>query len=243
MMYRITAALLAATTLAALGACSDDNNDNPTPPTPQTAHVRVVNLDQSSANAGLYANGTAVGNNVGFGTAASSCVDVPVGQSLSFRSACSATDLGTNATPGLTAGQNYTVVLYRSGTTPQTAILSDNGVTAPGTENNALRFFNATGTAGDIYVTSAGGTISGTPSSANLASGTATTGTNAFMTFPTANTQIRMFNVGTSTGTPRVNTTFTSSNLSTNRVGTAILTESNMTGTSTNASVVAAPCS
>ena len=242
MMYRITVAIAATTALAALAACNNDDNTT-NPPTPQTARVRVINLDTASANAGLFANGTAIGNNVGFGTAATSCIDVPVGQTLSFRNSGSTTDLATNANAGLTAGQNYTIVLYRSGTTAHSAILSDDGVTAPGTGNNALRFFNATGTPGDIYVTSSGGTISGTPSSANLAAGTATTGTNAFMTFPTANTQIRMFNAGTSTGTPRVNTTFTSNNLSASRIGTAILTESNMTGTSTNASVVSGPCS
>jgi len=240
MTYRITVAMLATTAFATLAACNSD--DNTTNPTPQTARVRVVNLDPSSANAGVYSNGSLVGSNVGFGASAASCIDVPVGQSLSFRAAGGTTDLTTNASPGFAAGQNYTVVLYRSGGTAQSAILSDANITAPTTDNNGIRFFNATGTAGDVYVTAANGTISGTPSSANLAAGTATTGASAFGNFPTANTQIRMFNVGTSTGTPRVNTSFTSGNLSAARTGTAFLTESNMTGTSTNASVVSAPC-
>jgi hypothetical protein len=239
MTHRITVAILATTALTMLAACSDDDTTNPTT---QTARVRVVNLDQTSANAGLYSNGNLVGSNVGFGAAGANCIDVPVGQSLSFRAAGATTDLTTNASPGLTAGQNYTVVLYRSGATAQSAILSDNGITAPTADNNGIRFFNATGTAGDIYVTAPNGTISGTPSSANLAAGTATTGATAFGSYPTANTRLRMFNVGSSTGTPRVNTTFTSGNLSSARTGTAFLTESNMTGTSTNASVVSAPC-
>jgi hypothetical protein len=40
-----------------------------------------------------------------------------------------------------------------------------------------------------------------------------------------------------------MSTTFSSTNLSANRVGTAFLTESTMTGSSTDASVIAAPCS
>jgi hypothetical protein len=240
MMNRIPAAIVTIATLSLAAACG---NDDTTAPTPQTARVRVVNLDQSSANAGLFANGTAVGSNVAFGSAGSTCIDVPVGQTISFRSAGSGPDLVSNNNANFSAGQNYTVVLYRNASGPQQAVLSDGGATAPSSGNNALRFFNATGTAGDIYVTTDAGTISGTPSSANLAAGSATTGTSAWTSFPNTNTRIRMFNVGTSTGTPRVNATFSTSNLSTNGIGTAFLTESNMTGTSTNASVVAGPCS
>jgi hypothetical protein len=238
MTYRSSVAMLATTALALAAACGNDNSTNPTT---QTARVRVVNLDQSSPTAGLYANGSLVGNAVGFGAAGSSCIDVPVGRAISFRSAGSATDLGANATPGLVAGQNYTIALYHSGANAQMVILSDTGISTPATGTNGLRLFNATSTAGDIYVTSPGGTISGTPF--NLSAGTASSGAFRFMSFPTGNTQIRMFNVGTTTGTPRVNTTFTSGNLSAARVGNAFLTESNLTGTSTNASVVAAPCS
>jgi hypothetical protein len=238
MMYRSSVAMLATTALVLAAACDSDNT---TSPTPQTARVRVVNLDQSSPNAGLYANGSLVGSNVAFGAAGASCLDVPVGQSLSFRSTGSTTDIGVNATPGLIAGKDYTIALYHSGTNAQVVILSDTGITAPATGTNGLRFFNATPTAGDIYVTAPGGAISGTPF--NLSAGNASSGAFRFTTYPTASTQIRMFNVGTTTGTPRVNTAFTSANLSNSRVGTAFLTESNMTGTSTNASVVVAPCS
>ena len=241
MTHRNTLCILSLTALAFAAACS--SKDNTTAPTPQTARVRVVNLDPSSANAGLYANGNLVGSNVGFGAAAQSCIDVPIGQSLSFRAAGSSTDIGANTNAGLQAGQNYTIVLYRQGTTAQSAVLNDNTITTPGTGNNSLRFFNASGTAGDIFVTAPGATVSGTPSSSNLGAYSSTSGTNMWTSYPTANTQIRMYNVGTTTGTPRVNTNFTSTNLSASRVGTAFLTESNMTGTTTNASVVAAPCS
>jgi hypothetical protein len=241
MMHRNTLSLAALGALALTAACGNNDN-NTTAPQPQVAHVRIVNLDPSSSTAGLYSNGTLFGSNVGFGAAAASCIDVPVGQSLSFRAGGSGTDIGANATPGFVAGQNYTVVLYRSGSTAQSAVLSDNNITAPGTGQNALRFFNATGTAGDIYVTSNGATISGTPSASGLGAGASTTGTGMWTAYPSTSTQIRMFNTGTTTGTPRVNTSFTSANLSSSRAGTAFLTESNMTGTSTNASVVAAPC-
>lgn len=240
MMNRSTFSLLALGALALTAACDDDD---PTSPQTQVAHVRVVNLDPSSASAGLFANGTSVGNNVTFGAAGTSCIDVPVGQPLSFRAAGSGTDIGANATPGFAANQNYTVVLYRSGGTAQSAVLSDANITAPTAGNNALRFFNATGTAGDVWVTTNGGDLTGNPSSGNLAAGSSTTGANMWTSYPTANTQIRLFNTGTTTGTPRVNTTFSSANLSAGRAGTAFLTESNLTGGTTNASVVAAPCS
>ena len=243
MTYRsISGLAVALTTLAFAAACSD-NNDNGTNPTPQTAHVRVVNLLSSATNAGLFANGTQVGSNVAFGSAGASCVNVPVGQGLSFRSAGSSTDLTTGSNTALAANQNYTVVLYGTSTAPHMAILSDANITAPSAGNNALRIFNGTATAGDVFVTAPNGATTGTASVANLGAGQSTTGTSMFGSYPTANTQIRLYNTGTSSGTPRVNTTFSSTNLSSSRVGTAFLTESNMTGGTTNASVVTAPCS
>lgn len=228
---------VALTALALAAACS--SNDKGTNPTTQTAHVRVVNLLSSAANAGLFANGAQVGSNVAFGSAGSTCVDVPVGRALSFRSSGSSTDLTTAASTALTANQNYTVVLYGTSTSPHMAVLSDAGITAPSAGNNAIRVFNATATAGDVWITAPSAAMTGSPSVGNVTpGGTLTT----FQSYPIANTQIRLFNTGTTSGTPRVNTSFTSSNLSASRVGNAFLTESNLTGGSTNASVVAAPC-
>src|SRR4051812_45800649 len=150
MKYRYITPILAIGTLA-LGACNDDTSTAPTPT--QTARVRVVNLYPTSTNAGLFANGTAVGGNVNFGSAATTCVDVPVGQSLSFRSGGSSTNLTSIATPNLTANNQYTVVLFGSGTSAQSIVLNDNSITNPTTGNNAIRLFNGTGTAGDVWVT------------------------------------------------------------------------------------------
>ena len=227
---------LAALTLA---ACNDDTSTAPGN-TVQTARVRVVNLYPTSTNAGLFANGTAVGSNVNFGSAGATCVDVPVGQSLSFRSGGSSTNLTTMATPSLTAGQQYTLVLFGTGANAQSVLLSDNAITNPTAGNNAIRIFNATGTAGDVWITTPDADLTGTASAANLASGT---GTTTFGSYATGNSQVRLFDLGATTGTPRVTTTISSANLSTNRVGTVFLTESNLTGGTTNASVIAAPCS
>jgi hypothetical protein len=237
MKHRYFTPILAIGTLA-LGACNDDSSTAPNT-TPQTARVRVVNLYPTSTSAGLFANGTAVGGNVNFGSAATTCVDVPVGRSISFRSAGSSTDLTTIASPNFTANNQYTVVLFGSGASAQSIVLNDNSITNPTAGNNAIRIFNGTGTAGDIWVTTPGGALTGTASAANLGAGA---GTATFGSYATANSQVRLFNVGTTTGTPRVTTTINGTNLSTNRVGTVFLTESNLTGGTTNASVVAAPC-
>jgi hypothetical protein len=236
MKYRCLTPILAIGSLA-LGACNDDTSTAPTPT--QTARVRVVNLNPTATSAGLFANGNAVGGNVNFGSAATTCVDVPIGQSLSFRSAGSSTNLTTITTPNLTANNQYTVVLFGSGASAQSAVLNDNSITNPAAGNNAIRIFNGTGTAGDVWVTAPGGALTGTASAAGLGAGA---GTASFGSFATGNSQVRLFNTGVTTGTPRVTTTINSANLSTNRVGTVFLTESNLAGGTTNASFNAAPC-
>ena len=235
--FRSTARVLALGATLALVAC-DDDDDIVSPQ--QTARVRVVNLNPNASSVGLFANGSAIGSNVAFGTAGATCVDVPIGQALTFRTAGSTSNLTSVQTTSLTANQNYTIVLYGNNTTPQSAVLSDNGVTAPTAGNAAIRFFNASGTAGDIYVTSPNGTLPGTANAANLAAGQATT---TFGSYPTANTQIRVFNAGSpTTGTPALNVSITPTALSTNRVGTVFLTNATTTG-GTNATLTTAPCS
>ncbi|MEJ7810810.1 MAG: hypothetical protein WKG32_10420 [Gemmatimonadaceae bacterium] len=215
MKLRSITTLMALGAMTAVAACGDD--DDPVQPPQQFAQVRVVNAS-STASVGLFANGTAVtGSTVALAAGSATCVNVPIGRSLSFRAAGSSTELATIATP-LTANTPYTIVYYGNA---QTAVLSDAGFTDPTTGNNGLRFFNATGTAGDIFVTAPNGTL-GTASVPNLAAGTATPGASAFGTFPTASTQVRVFNVGTTTGTPRVN--FTLPALTGNRAATVFLT-------------------
>jgi hypothetical protein len=223
---------------ALLGACSSDKG---TGPAVQTATVRVVNVSSTNASVGLFAGNQALGSNVNFGSGSATCVNAPVGQSLSFRAAGQTANLATIATPNLSANQRYTVVLHGAGANVQATVLNDAALPTPTAGNNALRFFNATGTAGDIWVTTPGGVLTGAASASNLAAGQATAGATAFGTFPTANTQVRLFNTGTTTGAPRVTTTVNTAGLSQTRVGTLFLTETATTG-GTNASFTVAPC-
>ena len=228
---------LVVATFALATACTSDNS--PTRPTPQPAHVRVVNLFSSAPAVGLFVNGTQAGTNVPFGSASATCFDVPIGYGITFREAGSSMDIPVSTGVAFTATGNFTVVLYGTSTSSRMAGLADAGAAAPAAGSNELRVFNATATAGDVWITAPGGATTGTPSVSNAAPGDLVP---AFNSYPTANTQIRVFDVGTTTGTPRVNTTFSSTNLSSSRVGTAFLTQANLTGTSTNASVVSAPC-
>jgi hypothetical protein len=234
---RTSARLLALSAAVLTTACGDDDIIDPVV---QTARVRVVNLNPNAASAGLYANGTLLGTNVAFGSAGAQCVSVPIGQALTFRASGQTTNLATVQTSTLAANQSHTIVLYANGTTPQAAVLSDNNITAPTTGNAALRFFNASGTAGDIYLTSPGGALPTTATTANLAAGQATA---TFGSYPTANTQIRVFNAGSATtGTPVFTANVTPTNLSSTRIGNVFLTNANATG-GANATLTTQPCS
>ena len=102
----------------------------------------------------------------------------------------------------------------------------------------ALRFINATGSAGDIYLTTPTGPISGAPTVQNLAAGSVS-GFNSssapggifVSTYPTANTRVRLFNVGATTGNPRAD--FTIGSMGANRVGTVVLTPAPSGGSTT----------
>lgn len=242
MMYRSISRLAAISAIGLAVACNSDNS-NSTNPLAQTARVRVVNLSPDQATAGLYANGNLVGSNVTFGSAGTTCIDVPVGQTLSFRGAGSSTDIASNATANLQAGQHYTIVLSGSGAQARSTVLSDQTLGTTTTGNNSLRFFNGTGSAGDVWVTTTGGATTGSPTVGNLGAGASTMGGTMWTSVPNTATQVRMWNAGTTAGNPRITTTINSGNLTSSGVGTVFLTENSLAGSSTNASVVAAPCS
>jgi hypothetical protein len=244
--------LAAALAAASIAACGDADSDLPSitgvssgtevpGATTQTARVRVVNLFPGAPSAGLFAGNSAVGPGLSFGAANGSCVDVPVGRALSFRATGQTASLATIATPALAAGQQYTVVLFGSGQNAQAVVLNDNDLVVPAAGSNALRFFNATGTAADVWVTAPNGALTGAPGASGLAAGQATTGAGAFTSFPTTATQVRLFDVGSTTGTPRATTTVDASSLSANRLGTVFVTTSTLAGGG-NASLVVAPC-
>jgi hypothetical protein len=219
-------ASLASLTIVLVG-CGDDDQISVEPV--QTALVRVVNASTSTASADVFVGNqtTALGTGIASGTAGASCFNIPVGsQALSFRQTGSAGSIATAAPFTFVAGQRYTVILTGAGTAAgarSAVVLADNSITAPVTGQNAIRFFNATASGADVYVT-APNVAAGSASQTGLASGTATTGgTGGFTSYPIASTLVRAFAAGSPTsGTPAVS--FTIPALPGNRIATVVLT-------------------
>jgi hypothetical protein len=240
-MKPYTLLALAATSFVVIG-CDDD--DEPLTTTQPTALVRVVNASSTTSTADVFVGtqSTALGTGIATGSASTNCLAVPSGtQTLNFRQGGGTTNVATGTPFNFVAGQRYTVILTGTGTgtdTRQVVVLTDQDVTAPATGQNAIRFFNATGTTGNIYVTAPGATL-GTANQTGLTSGAATTGgTGGFSTFPTGSTQVRVFPTGAATtGTPTVN--FTIPTLTGNRVATVVLTG----GATGSQAFVVTPCS
>lgn len=225
--------LVTLTVLSLLAACGSDKTTSPK----TTASVRIVNA--SSSTSSLNASTTSSqslssGLNFQNGNAPTTCSTVNSGaQTINFTSGTSTTNIGS-VTYTFLPGQNYTIVYYGT----NNAVVYPETFTAPATGNMALRFVNATGSAGDVYLTTPTGTISGTPTVQNLAAGSVS-GFNSSSapggvfvnTYPSANTRIRLFNVGATTGTPRAD--FTIGSMAANRVGTVVLTPAPSGGSAT----------
>jgi hypothetical protein len=188
-------AALALVSLVVVG-CDDDDNDILGPN--NSAVVQFVNAS-SAGTLTTSSNGTTLGTAVGSQAGSTSCTFVsPGSRTLTFSQNGSTTStLNTN----FVAGQRYTVVLQGTGANTSSYVIPENYTTQTA-GNYGLRVINATGSAGDVYVTSATGALGTTPT-ASLASGAATggtTGTNGFMSTSTANTRLRFFGSGSTTG-------------------------------------------
>lgn len=218
--------------LTALAACGSSKTTSPLP----KANVRIVNASSSTSalNATLGSATLSSGLNFQNTNAPAGCNSVSTGsQTINFTSGSSSTSVGS-VNYNFLPGQSYTVVYYGT----NNVVVYPESFTAPTAGNMALRFINATGSAGDIYLTTPTGTIAGSPTVANLAAGsvsgfnssTAPGGT-FVSTYPTANTRVRLFNVGTTTGTPRAD--FTIGTMAANRVGTVVLTPAPNGGSTT----------
>jgi hypothetical protein len=151
--------------------------------------------------------------------AASSCVEVPTGsQTLIFRVG---NDTLTTADFNFEANEDYTVVIADDlpGTGQIAAVFSDD--VAPTAANNALRFINATATAGDIHVFVPGGTTqlaSGNLSPFGLYTDPGTG--HAFLHRATDQTSVALYDVGETTD-PRAELSLTGV-LPTSRVATIV---------------------
>jgi hypothetical protein len=196
---RITAAILAFATAAALSACSSDD-DNPTGTTNNNTTVRFFNATTSSLNLDIAQNGTVgTGNsNIAFGSA-SSCTKVNgANPQLAVRAAGSTTSL-TGFSPAFTAGATYTVLVTGTQAAPVFTTLDD-AFTAPSAGNAGVRVVNATtsattgGGSWDIFVNP--GTTLGAPNATAIGRNGAST----YLTVPAgqANT-IRLTNAGQTT--------------------------------------------
>jgi hypothetical protein len=193
---RITAAILALATAAALTGCSNDN-DSPSATANDNTTVRFFNATTSSLALDIARNGTVgSGNgNIPFGSA-SACTKVnDANPQLSIRPAGSSTAL-TGFTPSFSAGNTYTVLVTGTQTTPVFTTLNDEFTTS-GAGNAGVRIVNATTTATagpstwDIYVNPTA--TLGTPNATAVRRNSAT----PFLTVPAgqANT-IRLTNAG-----------------------------------------------
>ena len=224
-----TRATIALSTVAfvavSLGACGGDGSTGPT----AQANVRIVNVSSTTTNLNAKSGTLPLASSVIFQNAAATCAQVDAGsQTIEFTSGASSTSVGS-VTYNFQSGASYTVVFYGA----NNAVVYPETFTAPNSGNMALRFMNATATAGDIFLTTPAGSVSGNPTIANLAAGqvsgfsTVSAPGGTFGSYPSTNTRVQLFNVGT-TGTPRSD--FTITTLPTNRVGTAILTTANPVG-------------
>ena len=201
-------AFLSLLAVLALGACDDD--DDPAG-TGGTAQVRVVNATTATTGTNTYTSvslfrgtstqvvgGVAAGSSSGTvnASACSPTLTVPAGsQTLNFR----ATGQTTNAasvTHNFVAGKRYLVVLTGNNNAGLNATVVEETQENATSGNRRIRFFNASGTAGDIYATANTTTApTGTPTAGGLAA----RGASSYTAVPTANTGFRIYNTNTTT--------------------------------------------
>jgi hypothetical protein len=189
--------------VAALLACDDDANVVKPIPTAATILINATGID----TLGMLRPGPSVPIVFARFRTGSPCINIPAGeQTLRFRQIRATTDVAT-ADETFDVGGRYTIVVSGMGTTRTVATLRDEYTPPDTATSNLVRFINATSTPGDVYANAPGAAV-GAPVVSNLA----VIGTGdppAFVTLPRASTQIRLFNVGTATGTPRANFTLT----------------------------------
>ena len=217
-----TLTALAALASLALVACGDDD---PTEPD-EVANVRIVNASPSTGAITANSDESIIATNVAFQTSTLSggcgTVEHDDDAEIEFFSAGTTNGLG-EIEYNFEAQKSYTVVFYAA----NNAKVYPETFTLPAAGNNALRFINASGSVGDVYLTTTTAGISGSPTVPALAfgeasgfnSGSAPGGT--FVEYPQSNIRVRLFDVGQTTGTPRAD--FTIPAIATNHVATIVL--------------------
>src|SRR4051812_38570 len=156
--------LCAVSLLALAAACGDDDTELTSS---NAALVQFVNA--STITSATASGGTTLGGSLGSQQATTNCMLVAPGtQSLGFTNG--AATIGTSSTTNLQAGQRYTVVLSGNTTASSTLVFPENYSTQSA-GNYGVRFINATSQAGDVYVTTPTGSVSGTANSSLAAGG------------------------------------------------------------------------
>ena len=223
--------------LLALGVAACDDDDDPTQPNPDPALVRLVNAaDVADVDVEIAGVATPLATDLDFRESTQACVEVPAGnRTLVFSS--TGIDLATVAFDFEENGR-YTAVLVASGATRRAFVASDDETASAG--NNALRFVNATTTAGDIYVTApTDDPAAGFRAHGNLGPHATTNSVPAYVHRNTAHTRVRLFDADVSTGTPRAD--FALTGLPTSRLATVLFVEEGTPAGATAFMVVPCP--
>ena len=222
-------AILSLMAVLALGACDDDDDDGDVLGPTNSAEIRIVNASAGVPSVSLRRGNSEILGGIAFQTA-SSCTNlkrVPSGsQTLEFRATANPSTT-KSVTFNFVAGQRYTVVLYGPANNLQAVVLDDEPTAGTATaNNNRLRFINAQTTAGDIFATTATGTITGTPTVNNLGAGSSTTGATMYQNIANTNVRFRLFNDNVTTGNPRGDYTInTTTNFPASRNATIVFTD------------------
>ena len=194
-MSRHSFALLAS--LALLSAC-DKESTILQPDNSSLAAVTIVNATNLTVRPFVNTTDVATANMQAL-TAQQACAWVAPGSNTVTFKALDSSVVATSAALSMEAGKRYTAVLANNGTANSVILLPETfTVLTPG--NYGVRILNATGQSGDFYITVPAATPSGAPITlaANEVTGGAS-GTNAYLTKGITTTQVRMFNVGSTT--------------------------------------------
>src|SRR5690349_19539752 len=159
-------ALAALASLSALVACGGSDATQPD----EAANVRIVNVSPTIGAITASSEGRTVQSGVTFQSSSQTggCGTVEKGgdEEIEFVNAGTSNGLGS-IKYNFVAQQSYTVLFYGA----NDAQVYPESFSAPAAGNNAIRFINATSSAGDIYLTSPSVTnVSGSPTISNLGS-------------------------------------------------------------------------
>lgn len=203
-----------------------------------TASVRIVNAAPGIQNVTVTRNGVTapLAQNLNYGSSTQACVTLPVGAAHTLTFSSGGAELASVVVDPVPSGK-YTVFLTSSGTTRRALVVSD--VTTAVAGSNGLRFLNASSGPGDVYVTAAGGELVATNRVHDNIGVTALGNTEpAYVAADTTRKQVRFYDVGATTGTPRAELSLFG--LPASRLASVVLTDQASAGPS--ASFITYPC-